>query len=231
MSSRILLEPTFVLHAKPYRETSLLVNFFTKNHGHIRAIARSARGTRSRFKGCLVPFSPLLASFSGKTDLLQTTAIEIDRAAYFLQGNNLFNGFYLNELLLKLLGKFDSYPILFDSYQETLNGLQDTSDSQKVLRIFEKKLLAELGYGLQLSQDASGNRVMPDAFYFYHFEHGIVICNNKEEGFRGSHLLAIENNQFTTDEILKDAKKLMRLVFRKLLGDYTLKSRELFNRW
>lgn len=228
---KIILEPAFVLHSRPYRETSLLIDFFTYNHGKISGVARSARGMRSRFKGCLVPFSPLFISGVGKTDLMQVTAVETHGAAYFLQGTNLFSGIYLNELLMKLLQRQDAYPNLFDYYQKTLHQLQIVDEPQKALRIFEKQLLAELGYGLQLSQESSGDTINPDKFYSYTLDQGIIPCEQNKKSsviFSGSNLLAIEKNNFDTAEILKDARRLMRLALTALLGKNQIKSRELF---
>lgn len=228
---RVALEPAFVLHATPYRDTSLLVNFFTQNQGRVMAIAQSARGPRSRFRGCLMPFSPLLINFTGKNDLMYLNAVDSESAAYFLQGNNLFNGFYLNELLIKLLQRLDPYPNLFLEYRETLVQLQTVDcNAQKILRLFEKKLLAELGYGLQLTQAASGHDVLPGHYYTYHLERGLIACKDKtqESAFLGDHLLAIENNQLLTNEILQEAKRLMRFIINALLSHQPLKTRELF---
>jgi DNA repair protein RecO (recombination protein O) len=226
--SKILLEPAFVLHSKAYRETSLLVDCFTKNHGRIFAVAKSARGMRSRFKGCLLPFAPLLVSFAGKTELLQMTAVETEGLAYTLRGDNLFNGLYLNELLIKLLPKHDPAPNLFLYYQEVLGKLQDCGEPQVTLQLFEKQLLAELGYGLQLNKQATGKKILPECFYTYDLEQGLVPCYQHNGGFQGSHLLAIEKNDFATAEILKDARKLIRMVLSMLLQDRIVKSRELF---
>jgi len=230
---RVILEPGFVLHATPYREASMLVSFFTQHQGKISGVVKGARGLRPRYRGLVMPFSPLLISFSGKTDLMQITAIEPLAAAYILKGNNVFNGLYLNELLLKLLPKQDAYPLLFSHYQTALQQLQSEGCSpQIVLRTFEKNLLAELGYGLQLNQDAQGRLVSANQYYTYHLEKGLVSLDNipvtTGTHFLGSHLLAIEQNQFSTQEILMTAKRLMRLALRNLLGDRQLTTRELF---
>lgn len=226
------LEPSFVLHASPFRETSVLVHLLTQNYGKVSAVARSARGLRSRFKNCFIPFSPLVVSFRGKGELMQINAAEPQTAAYFLEGKNLFNGLYLNELLMKLLQRLDPYPRLFVIYRDTLEQLQHTNEQpQKVLRVFEKKLLIELGYGLQLSQEATGQQVLPDSLYAYQIDQGVVSCRSHHKGdviFLGRHLIAIEKNNFESHEVLKEARRLMRLVFNNLLGSYPLKTRELF---
>jgi DNA repair protein RecO (recombination protein O) len=228
---RATLEPAFVLHSKPYRETSLYVHFFTQNYGRVTAIARSARGLRSRFKGCLVPFSRLLIGFNGKADLMQVNTIEPAGTTYFLTGEKLFNGLYLNELLLKLTERIDPYAKLFDCYQTALQQLHDGKlQDQIILRAFEKKLLTELGYGLQLTYEVNGFKVLPDQYYSYQSDRGLESCEQNARSdhiFLGKHLLAIENEDFQSPIILKDAKRLLRLAINPLLGQ-PLKTRELY---
>lgn len=228
---KIDLEPAYVLHAKPYRETSLLADIFTQHHGRITAIARSARGPRSRFKGCLVPFSPLLISCCGRGDLMTITAVEPFGASCFLQGDNLFKGFYLNELVIRLLQRYDPYTQLFSHYQQAITALQTSQqDTQISLRLFEKHLLVELGYGLTLGQDVARNQVQPDSFYYFEANRGLISAPPSENKalFKGSHLLAIANNQFTDERVLMAAKRLMRLALTALLGDAPLKCRAFF---
>ncbi len=230
---KFILEPAYVLHTNHYRETSLIIQFFTMNFGIIHVIARSARGFRSRFKGCLIPFAPLLISGLGRTELLQLTAVETNGAACFLQGHQLFNAIYLNELIVKLLPRFDPYPNLFSLYQETiLQLLSFDAHQEKILRCFEKELLAELGYGLQLNKVITGEPVCPDQKYYFYSNKGLVLCQNELAGgfvFKGSHLLAIEKNCYEDVEILRAARNLMRLMIGSLLGKSQVKSRELFS--
>src|ERR1700722_5915855 len=120
MRNNFILEPAYILHTKNYRETSLIIRFFTRNYGIVHAIARSARGTRSRFRGCLIPFAPLLITGTSKTDLMQLFSAEATGPACFLQGDALFNALYLNELVIRLLPCFDPYPNLFLLYQQAL---------------------------------------------------------------------------------------------------------------
>lgn len=229
---KFLLEPAYVLHARHYRETSLIVQFFTENFGIVHALARSARGPRSRSRGYLMPFSPLLISCSGKTDLLQLTAVEGNGSAIFLTGNTLFSGLYLNELILKLIPRHDACPRLFSLYQETLLALQTSSVSQEnVLRSFEKNLLAELGYGLQLTTAIDESLIDPEKYYAYFLGRGLMPCQQGSSGsvFQGKHLLAIEKNDYIDTETLRAARKLMRLVIGSLV-ESDIKTRELFSR-
>lgn len=233
MKNDIVLEPAYVLHTRPFRDTSLLVEFFTAHHGRVSGIARSARGLKSRFKGALQLFTPLLISLSGKGDLLQLTQVEQNGLAYTLQGKMLFSGFYLNELLLKLLQRFDPYSELFLHYQDTLQKLQNTDkeQQQQVLRLFEKNLLQQLGYGLQLDKESTGKTVCAHAWYSFDLERGLtpnIQSDANKIVFRGNHLMAIQENNFSDAEILTTARTLMRSIFNALLGNRPLKSRELF---
>lgn len=230
MTTRINFESAFVLHTRPYRDTSLLVDLLTLNHGKISVIARSARGIRSRFKGGLVPFAPLLISASGKSELLQLTNVEITEPAFFLKGNMLFNGLYLNELLMRLLQKQDAYPKIFAAYRTTLKLFEQTEESQVALRKFEMLLLSELGYGLQLNQESSGNEIKSHLNYIYRFDQGLILANASTgpHVFQGHHLLEIAKQNFADANILAASRRLMRLAIGTLLGDYQLKTRELF---
>src|SRR5262245_46536737 len=128
---RITLQPAFILHARPYRDTSLLVDLLTLNHGRVHAVARSARGMRSRYKGLLQPFVPFLTSWTGKTDLVSLGCIESNGPPYFLEGRSLLSGFYLNELLIRLLHRYDPHPELYKTYQLALTRLQRDHNPQQ----------------------------------------------------------------------------------------------------
>lgn len=228
---RFTLEPAYILHTKPYRDTSLLVELFTKQHGKMTVLARSARGLRSRFKGCLIPFASLLISASGKTELLQLTSVEANGSSLFLQDKMLFNGLYLNELLMKLLQRHDPFPELFDVYEQALQQLANPQNEvQVILRRFEMTLLKELGFGLQLQQESNGADILPDHHYYYHAEQGLRRCQRSDNLniFQGSHLIEIAKHNFNSTEILTACRRLMRLAIGNLLGDDQIKTRELF---
>jgi DNA repair protein RecO (recombination protein O) len=227
---RIILEPSYVLHTRPYRDTSLLVDLLTLNHGKVSVIARSARGLRSRFKGSLVLFSPLLITASGKSELLQLSEVEISEAAVFLEGDKLFFGLYLNELLVRLLQKYDPCPGIFNAYAATLKQFVIAENCQLCLRRFEMLLLSELGYQLPLHQAACGSEINSHQTYAYQFNQGFVLSHQHKgvDVFQGEHLLEIANQNFESNEILASCRRLMRLAIGHLLGDYTLKTRELF---
>lgn len=233
MTQPVLLEPAYVLHTRSYRDTSLLLELFTKEHGRISAIARGAKSARSKFKGILQPFLPLVVSWCGKTDLLTLTAAEQSGLAHQLSGDALICGFYLNELLMRLLHRYDAHANLFNIYQQTLTGLQNSNLQQEKLREFEKQLLVELGYALQLDREAqTGTMINPGQFYFFNPNEGLFPCDNphskdrSKQVFLGENLLALHMNEFHKN--LSDAKRLLRIALSHLLGDKPIRSRELF---
>lgn len=231
---QVLLQPAFVLHRRPYRESSFLVELLTKEYGRVGAIARGVRKARSTQQGLLQPFIPLLVSWTGKGELMTLTQIEVHGKVMRLQGECLFAGFYLNELLLALLQKWDAHPALFTIYEKTLSGLEENQLEQKVLRLFEKRLLEELGYGLLPKSDISlHNTFSPDKYYRFVPEHGFVVSELGQPSsgsyvFSGKSLLAVAREDWQDEEALQVAKRLTRLVLAPLLGPRTLYSRQLF---
>lgn len=145
------LEKAFVLHTRPYRDTSLLVDFFTLDAGRVTAVARGARGPKSRLKGLLQPFVPLLINWYGKTELVTLGGADANGASITLNGDVLISGMYLNELLMRLLTRFDPLPHLFEQYNRTIIALSQKQLPELCLRLFELNLLNELGYGLRLN--------------------------------------------------------------------------------
>lgn len=224
MVTRVLLEPIFVLHHRPYQNSSLIVEFFSRQHGRIAALARSARGPKSRYKGYLQVFSPLLASWSGRRELMNLNQIELYGLPYQLMGQGLLCAFYLNELLLRLLPRDDPYPEIFADYQAALQGLEQSDNIPVVLRRFEKRILEHLGYGLSFPVD-------PHQYYQWLPDRGFLRCNAAahvgERIFRGGSLLALQAEQWDNPEDLLDAKYLMRIILSQYLGNKPLKSREL----
>jgi DNA repair protein RecO len=226
---RITLQPAFVLHSRPYRDTSLLVELLTEQHGRLTVVARGVRSRRSQSHGLLALFSPLLVSFSGKTDLQTLQQVEANGLSYNLSGDVMLCGFYLNELLVRLLQRHDPHPNIYHAYQQTLAALVDTKQPEIALRLFEKCLLKDLGYGLQLDRTINDEPVLPHEEYVFEFGVGLKKTLSSNPGnFLGQNLLALQNGALNTREELKDAKRLLRSVLAILLGDKALKSRELF---
>lgn len=234
MLSTDQLQAAYILHTRPYRDTSLLIDAFTATQGRISLIAKGARGIRgkkSRYKGSLQAFVPLLLSWRGKTDLMNLVNAEPNPIPLpHLTGKLLVCGLYLNELLIRLLYRYDPYPNLFQAYQVALCSL--SANPAIALRLFEKKLLAELGYALYLNKDSLTNQVLlPQQSYQFIPSQGLVVCLNKsipkQSIFSGASLLAMHHESWDTPMQLLDAKRLFRLALNYLLEDKTIRSREL----
>src|SRR5256714_7782013 len=166
MKKRADHEPGYVLHTYPYKETSLIVELFTRRFGRVALLARGARRPRSAMRGVLLSFHPLRLSFSASAELGNLISAEWAGALQPLAGQGLMCGFYLNELVLRLLPRDDPYEALFDVYGEALAGLSQPS-SAAVLRRFEKRLLVELGYAPLLERDAASRPIDPAGLYVY----------------------------------------------------------------
>ncbi|HSW69916.1 MAG TPA: DNA repair protein RecO [Gammaproteobacteria bacterium] len=229
---RISLQPAFILHHRPYRETSLLLDILTRDHGRISLIARGVRKNRSKLRPLLQPFSPLLLSWQGKTELMTLQTAESQGIPISLCGECLLSGFYLNELLMRLLQKQDPHPQLYTIYHHTLLELAQSTLQQKHLRLFEKKLLNELGYGLQLDHSIPDRKpFLPDQLYQFHPEQGFGPCDQnplQNTTFSGKSLLALASEQLEDEESLLEIKRLMRIALGILLGPKPLQSRKLF---
>lgn len=220
-----------MLHSRPYSNTSLIVECITMRYGRVAMLARSARGLKSRYQGKLQCFAPILASWSGNRELKNLGNVELCGASYHLNSKILMCGFYLNELLMRLLHREDPCPNVFTLYQMTLNALEKGDKLQVTLRCFEKRLLQALGYGLSLTHEAEdGSSINAEDYYQYLPEYGFVKAVADEKNvciFSGDSLIHIESEKFINDRYIKDAKRLMRLVLSRHIGSKPLKSREL----
>ncbi|QJD31388.1 DNA repair protein RecO [Methylococcus geothermalis] len=228
--SRVLLDSAFVLHRRDYRETSLILELFTLHHGRIGLIAKGARRGRQGLAPVLQPFVPLLVSWCGRGELATLTQAEAGGSGLRLQHTALFCGFYLNELLMKLLPSHDPHPELFNAYRHALADLAADEDPETALRGFELSLLEDIGYGLQLVAEAVGGQaVRPDRLYTYRIEAGPVPATEDEaDAVLGATLLALRDRRFDSPETRTEAKRLMRRIIAHHLEGRALKSRELF---
>lgn len=231
---RVQLQPAWLLHSRPYRDSSLLLDVFTADHGRLGLVARGVhRRSRGGSLGTqLQPFRPLLLSFSGRGELQQLTAVEAPGTAFGLAGERLFSGLYLNELLVRLLQRHDAHPELFAAYGLTLEGLAGEAAVAPHLRAFESQLLETLGYHLQPDIDASsGATVLAEGWYRFDPERGLWPAGVAEPGggaaYPGHHLLAIARGDYR-GEVARSAKRLLRQALAVHLGDRPLRSRELF---
>lgn len=228
---RITLQPAFVLHRRAYRETSVLLELFTLEHGRISVMASGVRKLKSTTQGLLQPFMSLLVTCSGNGELLRLTEVELNGPITKLSGECVYAGLYLNELLSYLLEKWDAHPSLFHAYAKTLSRLVSDGLNQKTLRLFEKVLLEEIGYGLLPKDKASlESNFHPEKYYRFIPEQGFFVCNEEVtvsgNVFPGKSLLAIAAEDLQ-EGVLQDAKRLMRLVLTPLLGSRSIHSRKL----
>ena len=230
------LSPGWVLHRRPYRNTSLLLEVFCSDHGRFGMVARGAQRPKSMVKGLLQPFQPLLLAWTGKGELMTLAAAEADGSGWpGLPPRRLLSGFYLNELLMRLLPRHEPYPELFDSYRSALYELAAEHDEQAVLRRFELQLLAGIGYGLQLTSDSDGRPIDPQGGYDYIADTGTCRRNAGDTvrgvAVTGHTLLALADGRFDEPEVLAEAKRLTRYVLTGQLQDRPLKTRDLARFW
>ena len=230
--ARINNEPGFVLHTYPFKETSVVAEVFTRGHGRVALIARGARRPASALRGLMQPFTPLLLSWFGKAELKTLHAAEWQGGLIAPQGRALMCGFYLNELLLRLLARGDAHERLYERYLGTLEllaGECDTGDYERILRRFEKDLLAEIGYGATFDVDAeSGAPIEPDARYVYQPERGALYAVGQPGcPVSGQTLIDLAADRFERQATLTEAKALMRTLINHTLGAKPLYTRQL----
>jgi DNA repair protein RecO (recombination protein O) len=218
---RIENHPAFILHTRPYRETSLLIEAFTRDHGRIGLVARGVRGSKSRFsRAHLQPLQPLLLGWIARGELGTLTAVEPTGTRWMLSGDALFAGIYVNELVQRLSSRNDAHPIAFAAYTECLARLAERSDVAWTLRRFERDLLADLGYALMLSRAADGEAIGPAVSYAYVAETGPVagLESSRFPHVSGAALLALDRDEMPDAQQLAELRRLMRTVIRELAG-------------
>ena len=219
--ARAQLEPAWVLSVRPYRETSALVELFARDAGRIGLVARGVRSGRARQRGLLQPFQPLLVSYSDRGELGTLGAVEPDGAPVALRGEAVFSGWYLNELVLRLLPRRDPHVRLFEHYAAAIARLGGEG-AAVALRLFEKRLLTELGYGLELPEP-----VEPQAWYRWDADQGLRLAEPGPSSYPGTSLRALASEALDTPESLRDARRLMRAALRPHLGDRELRTPEM----
>jgi len=229
--SRQDAEAAFVLHSHPFRETSLIVEAFSRDHGRIGLVARGARRPKSSLRSVLLPFQPILLSWSGRGELRTLIRAEWLGGYVPLKGQALICGFYLNELVLKLLARDDPHEQLFSIYDATLAALAAGESQPSVLRRFEIGLLRELGYAVVLDHEVEhGMPVARERDYIYVVEHGPVASNGMPGNgvkLSGQALIDMQSGIFTSEATLRQSKALMRTLINYYLGNQVLHTRQL----
>jgi DNA repair protein RecO (recombination protein O) len=228
-STRIDLEPAYILHSRAYQETSQILEVFTAGYGRLGLIARGARRPKSSFRGVLNPFQPLHLSWSGKGELQTLRDVDLAGVASDLQGDPLLAAFYVNELLIKLLQRGDPHPELFGHYSSLIGAIAEGEPLEQILRCFELQLLQEIGYALNLERDVLNHEPLePELNYLFRVEDGAVLAGNVASDvtlYSGATLLAIGRMQFDDANQLREAKRLLRSVLNFHLGNKALQTR------
>jgi DNA repair protein RecO (recombination protein O) len=223
-------QPGFVLHSYPFRETSLVVETFTRGSGRLALIAKGARRAGSALRGNLMAFQPLLLTWGGRSELRTLFKAEWQGGVPQLKGLGLMCGFYLNELLLRFLPREDPHEGLFDVYGESVLALTGSGDFSATLRRFEKRLLKEAGYELSLEREAGGRPIDPERRYAYVVERGPVPVEEVRGPaieVLGKTLLDLACDNYADPMTLQQCKSLMRQLVGHYLGSRTLHTRQL----
>jgi DNA repair protein RecO (recombination protein O) len=228
--SRVVGQPAFVLHSHPYKETSLIVDVFSRDHGRVALIAKGAKRPHSKLRGVLQTFQPLSLGWTGKSDVRTLTVAEWIGGLLPLEKSALLCGFYLNELLVKLLAREDPHPTLFAHYIATLNQLAHGESAPIVLRKFERALLKETGVGGDLTVcTGTGQLVEVDLIYVVDPERGPRLARPADTSPRvsGKTLLDMEHEDYADSTTQMQSKFLMRFLLAHHLGGATLNTRQI----
>ncbi len=225
---RVEQEPAWLLHHRPFRDTSRILDVLTRHHGRLSVVARGSRSARSKLRGILRPFMPLRIGWVARSDLGTLTGAENGGPPVSLAGDALLSGYYINELLMNLMHRHDPQAEIFDAYAATVRGLASGDSVAGRLRSFEIELLRLLGYALDLGgADGENERLLPEALYEYRVADGPVPIADRRGPmvFSGEELSAIEAGRFDDPATLSAANRLMRGVIAYHLDGKELKSR------
>jgi len=227
-TTRASLEPAWILHQHPYRDSSLLLEVFSREYGRVGLVARGARSARSRSQNQLQILRPLALSWNLRGELGTLTGVESRGAVGVFPGRQVLCACYLNELLLRLMTRHDPHPGIFDEYEQAVVMLG--MNEEQALRVFEKRLLESLGYGLLLEHEFdSDTPVREDGLYEYHLERGPVRCQQANDAgifLHGSSLLALHRDELQEPQVCREVKRLMRAALALYLGARPLRTRE-----
>ncbi len=226
---RVLLAPGYILHHRPYRDTSRILEVLVRDHGRLTLFARGVRGPKPRFGGVLQPFELLLLSFQVGREAGQLTGAESAQSAPPLPAGSLMAGFYLNELLLKLTTRHDPMAEVFEEYRRALEGLRPGGRVEAVLRVFEKRLLEAVGYGVDLTSEArTGKAIEASSFYRFQASRGLVPAREGDvEAVAGSSILALAREELGDGggRVLEDARRVLKAALAERLEGKELTTR------
>ncbi len=222
-------QSVYILHTYPFKETSLVVELFSQQFGRIAAVAKGARRPHSAMRGMLQSFQMLSGAWSGKNELKTLHSLDWSAGLTLLKGEALMCGFYMNELLLRLLPREDAHETLFEYYTNTMRTLTEGRDLATTLRRFELKLLQEMGYAVPLLQDENEQEIMADNTYRYEAEYGACELKAIKSGVQlsGKTLLDMARNDYADAVTQNQSKQLMRHLLAHYLGDKPLYTRQL----
>ncbi|MDH5618023.1 MAG: DNA repair protein RecO [Gammaproteobacteria bacterium] len=229
MSRRVQQQPGYVLHHRPFRDSSQILDLLTRDHGKVAVVARGSRGSKSRLAGVLRPFLPLRVSWVARSDLGTLTGAEAAGAPSGLRGEALLSAYYVNELMLHFLHRHDPQPEIYQLYEQCIRALCARVDVAACLRGFELEFLGLLGYAVNLDREAGTHHdIDPDRNYDYRVEDGPVPVERPDGPlvFSGATLLAIAAGQFDDKDVLRAANRLLRDVIGHHLGGKELQSRK-----
>lgn len=228
---RVAEQPAFVLHSYPYRETSLIIDVLTRDHGRLALVAKGAKRPHSALRGVLQTFQPLLLSWSGKSEMRTLTGAEWVGGMLPLAGDALLCGFYANELLVKFCAREDPQPPLFNHYVVTLTRLAHGEPAVQVLRSFERVLLRETGYAMALNRTVARRAVEGDRLYVFDPERGVRGADDDVPSHwpvvSGQTLLDMEQDDYHRAQTVAQSKTLMRFLLNTYLGGTPLATRQI----
>tara|TARA_B100000959_G_scaffold284702_1_gene357086 strand:+ start:1629 stop:2357 length:729 start_codon:yes stop_codon:yes gene_type:complete len=226
-------EPAYLIHQRPFSESSQIINLFSRHFGRVDLIAKGSKRPKSKFKSFLQPFMPILVSWSGRSQLKTLRSIDLNtQRKTTLPNKQLMSAFYLNELILSLLITMDPYPDLFDCYALTIDKLSDVDFSESVLRTFEIKLLSQIGYAINFQTEGmSSNYIDAEQVYRFVVEEGFVRSHSTtphDSLIKGSIIKAIDRGDYSTPQVLKAAKRITRKSIKYHLSGKELNTKKVF---
>jgi DNA repair protein RecO (recombination protein O) len=228
---RVAEQPAFVLHSYPYRETSLIIDVLSRDHGRVALVAKGAKRPHSALRGVLQTFQPLTLNWTGKGEVRTLTGAEWVGGMLPLAGDALLCGFYVNELLVKFLAREDPHPALFNHYVVTLTRLAHDLPPVQVLRSFERVLLRDTGYALALNRTVNRKTVVAEGRYVFDPERGVREASDEWPShwpvLSGQTLLDMEEDDYHRPQTVAQSKALMRFLLNTYLGGTPLATRQI----